>query len=230
MPPKADTPLTPDQVVEFWELFGCPPVLSTEDLNAYHHLVTEYVAVYQPTNALELRVVREAVDADWEGFRCGRHRTVAVERYFRNEVEARVSQLKQMNERIKGGLTHSNNEKKQQLEALSQTTEMNIAKLTQTPANEFDHNRALERGAAFLTHLEVWQNGARARRTSALQLLEYSRARATHADQKIIDAPYKEVDKPQIDHVASPTIAPAEVPDNAVTTQNSSEPAKLPQE
>ena len=155
---------------------------------------------------------------------------MAVERYFHNEVKARISQLKQTNERIKGALTYCNGEKKQQLQALSQTNEMNIAKLDHTAATELDHNLALERGAGFLDHLEDWQNGARARRTSALQLLEYSRAKAVKANPKIIDAPYEEVDKPQIDHEASPTIAPAEAPDNAITTENSCEPAKLPKE
>lgn len=235
MSSRSETPLTADQVGQLWELFGPPPVLSSENLDAYHHLAKECVLIYQPTNSLQLRMIREVVDADWESFRCGRHRTLAIERNFRKEVEGQVSCLQQMNANKKRKIeqiskyTHDDGEK-HQLQTSIQATEANIAKISQKAANEIDHNRALERGAAFLDHLEDWQNGARARRSSALQLLEYARAKTFCDDQKIIDAPYKEVDKPQIGQTASPAIVPAKVSDHDVTAENYSEPAELPKE
>jgi hypothetical protein len=63
-----------------------------------------------------------------------------------------------------------------------------------------------------------------------MQLFEYSLARAGIGDQKTIDAQCQEVDKRQIEHTASPTIAPAEAPIHDVTAENSSEQAELSKE
>ena len=64
-------------MIELWKLFGKPPVLSSESLDAYEKLSTEYIFQYKPTNAIQLRAIREIVDADWENSRGSRHRTVS---------------------------------------------------------------------------------------------------------------------------------------------------------
>lgn len=235
MSPQPAKPLTPEEVLELWDLFGPPPVLSSESHDGYTRLMAEYVAYYKPTNALQLRAIREAADADWESFRCNRHRTVAVERHFQKDVADRVSNLRHKNERRREEIEDiarrgGDADKKYKYQTLIQATETNIAKISQTPANELDHNRFLEQASEFLDHLDEWQNSAKARRAGALQLLEYSLSRDDADDQKIIDAQYQEVDKRQIGHAASPPIAPAETPDHDVTAENPSEPAKLLQE
>lgn len=227
--------LTTDQVVDLWELFGPPPVLSSENADAYQKLVAEYIIQYEPTNALQLRAIREAVDADWESSRCSRHRTVMVERYFRKEANERVLRLQQANEIRTKEIDHINKysrdeAKKHQLETLIQATEADIAKIKQAHGNELDHNRILQQGASFLDRLDDWQNSARARRASAMQLIEYSFARTEIGDQKVIDAQYQEVEKQQIQSTVSPPIAPDEAPIHDVTAENSSKWAELAKE
>ena len=180
-------------------------------------LSTEYIAQYNPTNALQLRSIREAVDADWEAFRSSRHRTVMVERYFRKEADEIIFLLQKANEPRKKEIDRINQygrdeTKKHQLETLIQPTEANIAKIRQAHGTELDHNRILQQGASFLDRLDDWQNSARARRAGAMQLLEYSLARTEMGDQESMDAQYQEVEKQQIQPTASPPIAPAEAP------------------
>lgn len=235
MSKESEKPLTSDQVVELWELFGKPPVLSSESADAYQKLVTEYLVQYKPTNVLQLRALREAVDADWEILRCTRHRTVMVERYFRKEADEMIFLLQKANEPRKKEIDRidqygRDETKKHQLETLIQATEANIAKIRQGHGNELDHNRILQQGAPFLDRLDDWQNSAMARRAVAMQLIEYSLARTDIGDQKIIDAQYQEVEKRQIQPTASPPIAPAEAPIHDVTAENSSEQAELSKE
>jgi hypothetical protein len=235
MPKELEKPLTADRVFELWELFGEPPVLSSENLDSYHKLISEYIFHYQPTNALQLRAIREMLDADWEMARCSRHRTVMVERYFRKEADELIFRLQKSNEprkrEIESIKQYGRDEtKKHQLETLIHATETNIAKIRQAHGNELDHNRILQQGAPFLDRLDDWQNSARARRAGAMQLLEYSLARPAMDEQRIIDAQYQEVEKQQIQPTVSPSIAPAEAPVHDVSAENSSEQAELSKE
>jgi hypothetical protein len=131
MSQKSEQSMTADQVVDLWKVFGPLPVLSTESLDAYERLASEYAAHYNPTNALQLRFVREAVDADWESFRYSRHRTVTIDRYFRKEAEENVSHLRQKNERRENEIDQINrfghdDDKKRQLQTLIQATEARV--------------------------------------------------------------------------------------------------------
>jgi hypothetical protein len=80
-------PLTEDAVAELWPLFGSPPVLSSEDTEAYDKIRQGHVAFYRPTNMLHLTLIREVVDTEWEMFRLLRIRTKLLNRKYRRSGE-----------------------------------------------------------------------------------------------------------------------------------------------
>ena len=54
MSPRKVGSLTEDQITELWSLFGPPPVLSTENQQAYDKLRAGYAACYKPSNILHV--------------------------------------------------------------------------------------------------------------------------------------------------------------------------------
>ena len=54
---------------EIADIFGHPPVLSTENLQAYDALMTQLVLEWNPRNITEWMYVRDRADISWEIFR-----------------------------------------------------------------------------------------------------------------------------------------------------------------
>ena len=79
MSPHKPKPLTAEQIAASWALFGPPPLLNSENQQAYDAIRTEYLAYYRPRSALHVKLIREVVDNEWEIFRIFRHRTVGIE-------------------------------------------------------------------------------------------------------------------------------------------------------
>jgi hypothetical protein len=79
------TPLTDDEVKEFWKLFGPHPVLKTEDEEAYETIRKEYVAFYRPTSRRHISFIRELVDTEWEMFGLVKIRTKLLSRNYYKE-------------------------------------------------------------------------------------------------------------------------------------------------
>jgi hypothetical protein len=74
--------LTEEEVVAMWTLFGPPPVLTTEDPEAYGKIQNGHVVVWRPSNMFHLSLVRELVDTEWEMFRVVRIRTKILNRTY----------------------------------------------------------------------------------------------------------------------------------------------------
>jgi hypothetical protein len=83
MLPRKSNPLTQEGVNKIWDLFGSPPVLKTEDREAYDNIRQGYVAFYRPTTSLHVSLIRELVDTEWEMFRLFRIRTKILNRTYR---------------------------------------------------------------------------------------------------------------------------------------------------
>jgi hypothetical protein len=75
-------PLTEEEVEAMWPLFGPPPVLKSEDKDAYEKVRKGHVAFYQPQNMFHLKLIRELVDTEWEMFRLFRIRTKNLNRTY----------------------------------------------------------------------------------------------------------------------------------------------------
>jgi len=232
MSPSMTKPLTQDQVTELWTLFGPPPILSTEDKEAYDSLRKGCVAYYRPTNTLHLTLIRELVDTEWEIFRLVRHRTRGIERRFRTRIDDWVSRLKSINaqreQEIKK-LYPSQTQRLSELETAVSNTEAKIEEIQKRQPDELDHNRALDEAAKFLEVLDKWLNTATARRNSVLKLLEYY-CGPTDEGNEVTDVEYKEVEQNEVKEIPAPPLAPAESELHDVTTQNRSEPVELSKE
>lgn len=235
MSQRISKPLTENEVVGLWALFGPPPVLSTENQQAYDKIRGEYVAHYRPKNAVQLRAIREVVDCDWEIFRFIRHRAVGIERHFRKSIDNQVLRLRSKNEQNKervGRLPKYTPNDIAQLSALESViakTEADVEELLKRQPLEIDHNRALEQGAEFFDHVDRWLNSATARRNAALQLVEYC-CGPSPDNREVIETEYEEVGARQIEHTPSSSLAPAEVVAHDVATRHSSESLKLAKE
>jgi len=83
MPSRNEKLLTEEEVEAMWTLFGPPPVLHTEDLEAYNKIRKGHVAVWRPSNMFHLGLVKELVDTEWEMFRLVRIRTKLLNRSYR---------------------------------------------------------------------------------------------------------------------------------------------------
>ena len=60
---------------EIADVFGHPPVLSTENRQAYDELMTQLTLEWKPRNITEWMFVRDITDISWEIFR---HRRIFV--------------------------------------------------------------------------------------------------------------------------------------------------------
>ena|SRR5215510_6343431 len=69
------------------ELFGPPPVLSTENQKAYDDLTMHLLQVFRPHDLIELMYIRQLADITWEIVRYTRHKTLAIDRKFRARLE-----------------------------------------------------------------------------------------------------------------------------------------------
>jgi hypothetical protein len=87
MPAQRTTPLTDDEVKEFWKLFGPSPTLRAEDEEAYETIRKEYVAFYRPNSRRHISFIRELVDTEWEMFDLIKIRTKLLRRDYRMDGE-----------------------------------------------------------------------------------------------------------------------------------------------
>ena len=153
MSPRKVGSLTEDQITELWSLFGPPPVLSTENQQAYDKLRAGYAACYKPSNILHVRWIREAVDNEWEISRFVRHHTVAIERYFRKALDNQAFQLRfknQQNQQRADSIAQYRSDAVTELATLQariEKTKSDIEGILKRQAVELDHNLALEGGA-----------------------------------------------------------------------------------
>jgi hypothetical protein len=85
--------LTDDEVKEFWNLFGPPPILNPEDEEVYETIRKEYVAFYRPTSRRHISFIRELVDTEWEMFGLVKIRTKLLSRNYYKQNKASACNL-----------------------------------------------------------------------------------------------------------------------------------------
>src|SRR5262245_29771690 len=84
----------PIRMDRFAELFGPPPVLSTEDANAYERLLQGMMHCYAPVDFMQQWLVRQLADNAWEIKRYVRNKPLAIERKFQQLSEAEGKRAK----------------------------------------------------------------------------------------------------------------------------------------
>ncbi|MGB8738913.1 MAG: hypothetical protein WCD52_01290, partial [Xanthobacteraceae bacterium] len=66
---------------------GPPPVLRTEDPKHYDAMFAQFMDCFEPEDYFELLQVREMVNAGWHIKRYTRHKTLTVERCYKQSLE-----------------------------------------------------------------------------------------------------------------------------------------------
>jgi hypothetical protein len=72
---------------ELRQLLGAPPVLSTENARSYHEIMGRLLECLAPRDFLEQMLIKELTDCTWEMARYTRHKTLSMERGFREHLK-----------------------------------------------------------------------------------------------------------------------------------------------
>jgi hypothetical protein len=70
-----------------YPLLGGPPVLSTEDIEAYTELLNGFTEMLEPRDMMELILTKEAADATWEAGRMAREKNSLPERKYQQRLK-----------------------------------------------------------------------------------------------------------------------------------------------
>jgi hypothetical protein len=170
-------------LAELSELFGPPPVLATEDANAYERLLQGMMHCYAPQDFMEQWLIKQLADNQWEIKRYTRHKPLAVERKSRllAEVEAKrgkaTEQYRQAHAPLpeSDGTTQADFTRMLALEDKVDGTVQDVDALLLKPDVELLYNRALEAAAVYYSQLDDWLNNAFTRQKVLLDQLEQYR-------------------------------------------------------
>lgn len=166
---------------ELRELFGPPPVLSTENAKAYDEIVARLMESVVPQDFLEQLLIRQFADYTWEKMRYARHKPWAVERKFRQIREfqakrataAAQKQEPQARDLSQGDRKPTNDfERMFELEDVVDSGVQDVDEILDRPPVELDHARAFEATIVYQGQLDQLDNSAGAKQKDALAQLE----------------------------------------------------------
>jgi hypothetical protein len=203
--------------VQFENFFGPPPVLSTESAEVYKAILSFCSDSVKPKNFIEHLLVRDVVDASWEIRRYVAHKTLMIDRKYRNRIEYLARRAKEVAEnpdaiRLRKDAKESLTEldRAYELEFAAEATLHDVTKIIKREPVDLDHARALEEGIEIYEKLDRLLNAAIARRDNALSQLErYRNGLGQHlrrVSDGIIDAEFSEAETDVGQEVTSPSI------------------------
>ena len=67
-------------LAELRQLFGPPPVLSSESTQSYDEIMARLMEGFAPRNFIQQIYIKELADCTWEMARYTRHKTLTMER------------------------------------------------------------------------------------------------------------------------------------------------------
>jgi hypothetical protein len=188
-------------LAELRDLLGPPPVLSTENVEAYDEILVRLMQCFVPADFMEQMLIKQLADWTWDMKRYTRHKTLAIERKFRQVREFQAKRAKavaQNREAQARGLARGNgyppNElgRMLELEDVVDSSVQDVDEILNRPPVELDHARALEGAIGYQEQLDKLLNAAVARRDDVLEQLERYRyglgRRLRKASDDIIEA------------------------------------------
>lgn len=252
MKSKEIAPLSEEELRRFLLSMGPPPVLSTEDPNAFEDLFLAFARPLNNADRLSLYLSWELAVDTWSNARYARHETIAVSRWWNKFHESQLVAAKTMK------LTYEESLRKKaaglsaysagaaqaaELQEKIDNTVKDIDAIIARVPTEADFNQALRANADFLHVLDQLRNGANRRRFANHALLDKHGAyldRTMQKDDEVVDAEFKEVqtltekspgtdtEGPAPAIAASPPIVPTTENENSndVEPQNRSESAQ----
>ena len=166
------------RLAQLRDLFGPPPVLSSENAKAYDEMLHRFIECFQPQDFFETVLMKDVTDGTWEGARCSRHKVLLLDRRYGDRREAEAKRRKesaQNKAELARRIAASKGEPPTEpVEALDHLVAECDAILVE-PATELEHNRLLEVNLVHFEKLDKVQIIALAKRNKALEQLEWYR-------------------------------------------------------
>jgi hypothetical protein len=206
--------------------YGLTPILRSENPRHYVKLFAQFAACLRPSDFFMRWLIKKLVDDAWLMDRYLRHKTVGIERQYKNNVDFQVKRIKAQNAR------REDTASKIAARATEQPTDVahavhfedtflegvcDIDELMVRGPSEHDHDRALQQTMEFQESMDKLHNNATARFYRTLdQIDDYSerlgkRLREVH--ERIVDADYRVLEEPT--ETATSPVAPAAVNSNS---------------
>jgi hypothetical protein len=203
------------QVAELLQLFGPPPVLSSEDIASYRETMACFLEEFAPQDFVGQLLIKELTDSHWEVMRHSRHTTLLMERRFRDRLEFqahRHQNAAQAKEAPAQPPAAPDGKPATEPQDVLEGLVADVDAILLEPAAARDHLRALEVGLVCYEHLDKLRAAARTRRNNALERIERYRAGLGHSlrrvSDQIIEAQCSVIDA-QPAHVAAPPNRPS---------------------
>jgi hypothetical protein len=163
------------RLAQLRDLFGAPPVLSSENPKAYEEMLRRFIECFEPQDFFETVLMKDVTDGTWEGARCSRHKVLLLDRRYGDRREAEAKRRKesaQNKAELARRIAASKGEPPTEpVEALDHLVAECDAILVE-PATELEHNRLLEVNLVHFEKLDKVQIIALAKRDKALDQLE----------------------------------------------------------
>ena len=216
---NCDTGIDP---AELRQLLGPAPILSTESADQFEKVLDRLIAALKPRDMVEGLLIWDFAIPSWEINRYARHRTVAFDRGFKQDLEFQVQRIKNEKARREDLAANLANHLSQKpadiaqlarLELQIKNADTEIDKILKSTPSELDHHRALEKAITFHKDLEFLITSLTKRRNNALEMLELYRAglgkRVDEALNDILDAEYKVVGDQSQQMIQAPSLVPS---------------------
>jgi hypothetical protein len=196
-----------NDLADLKELFGPPPVLSSEDSNAYDAVMVRFVESIKPKDFIEQMFIKDLTDSTWEIRRYSRHKALLVEREFdalaeeaEQDEEAQQDQQTEQKDQTEQHEQTRQADSPTQYERwleLAEVVEYDVDEIV-APPEELVQAEALESGIGYYERLDRLMGVAMARRKAVLEEINLYRVglgeRLRRVSDAIIDAEFSEAE------------------------------------
>lgn len=204
MPQELKTETIATDLAELKKLFGPPAVLSTESADSYYAIMARFVECFKPEDFMMQMFMKDLTDTTWDAMRCTRHKTLAIERQYRRQLEYQARRVKEAAQRkqlaapVKKDDENCSPVLARSFELLNVFDGMadDVKEILARTPTDIDHARALENTIEYYQHLDRMQGEAIERRNDVLEQINLYREGLGHhlrrVSDDIIDAEFSE--------------------------------------
>ena len=179
-----DAKLTEAQMIVLNDMFGPPPILSSENIEHYKELRNRMFSALRPQDTIELFFATMVVNDAWKIVRLCRHQTLALERKVSESRKIQAQRKKQVSDRKAADAKQRDENaefgremaKLLDLDDKVESLVPDVDEIFERIPTELEHNEAFERGIVFQERLDKLANSASRRMDKAMRNLERYRA------------------------------------------------------
>jgi hypothetical protein len=192
---------------ELKALFGPPPILSSENGKAYDEIMVRLIECFAPKDFMEQMLMKQLTDHTWDIKRYTYHKTLSIERKFRQRLGFLAKRAKAAAQSRDGqarrpadgdGKPVTELVRMHDLEDFVEGAVQDVDAILEWVPAELDHARALEGAIEYHARLDEMLNTATARRNDVLDQLERYRQglgrSLRRVSDEIIDAEFNHVE------------------------------------